>query len=295
MTHTSRHTYEYDVDLDSDAAPARVIRMVGSGKKVLEIGAGPGSITKHLSGTLGCDVVAVEIDPSALERLAPFARRVYALDLNDGSWNDRIRADEGTFDVVIAADVLEHVYDPWAVLSGMKSLLNENGAVILSIPHVGHAAIAGCLFDEDFEYRPWGLLDRTHIRFFGLKNIQQLYNSQGLSIEHSEFVVRTPEMTEFVRRWNRLPRKVQEALESNRFSHVYQVVSRAVPQSRAELNLRLMDLDVPAPDDRTVRYWKKTMSSIPPLEDEDASSSLIKKSGVSIGNFFKLTQSRGRA
>lgn len=268
--------------------------MVGSGKKVLEIGAGPGSITKHLSGTLGCDVVAVEIDPSALERLAPFARRTYALNLNDESWSDQIRADEGTFDVVIAADVLEHVYDPWAVLRGMKTLLNEAGAVILSIPHVGHAAIAGCLFDEDFEYRPWGLLDRTHIRFFGLKNIQHLYNYQGLSIEHSEFVVRTPEMTEFVRRWNRLPRKVQEALESNRFSHVYQVVSRAVPESRAKLNLRLMDLDVPAPDDRTVRYWKKTMSSIPSLEDEDTSSSSIKNSNVSIGNLFKLMQSRRR-
>lgn len=294
MTNTPRHTYEYDIDLDSDVAPARVIRMVGSGKKVLEIGAGPGSITKHLSGTLGCDVVAVEIDPSALERLAPFARRTYALNLNDESWSDQIRADEGTFDVVIAADVLEHVYDPWAVLRGMKTLLNEAGAVILSIPHVGHAAIAGCLFDEDFEYRPWGLLDRTHIRFFGLKNIQHLYNYQGLSIEHSEFVVRTPEMTEFVRRWNRLPRKVQEALESNRFSHVYQVVSRAVPESRAKLNLRLMDLDVPAPDDRTVRYWKKTMSSIPSLEDEDTSSSSIKNSNVSIGNLFKLMQSRRR-
>lgn len=44
----------------------------------------------------------------------------------------------------------------------------------LSLPHVGHAAIAGCLIDEDFEYRQWGLLDRTHVRFFGIKNVQNL-------------------------------------------------------------------------------------------------------------------------
>jgi len=52
------HKYEYDVDMDSDVAAARVLRMVKPGSKVLEIGAGPGSITRRLSGTLECDVVA---------------------------------------------------------------------------------------------------------------------------------------------------------------------------------------------------------------------------------------------
>ncbi|MBS0237438.1 MAG: class I SAM-dependent methyltransferase [Proteobacteria bacterium] len=276
MTASPRHTYEYDIDLDSDVAPARVIRMVGNGKKVLEVGAGPGSITKHLSGTLGCDVVAVEIDQSALQRLTPFARKVYPLDLNNSSWSDVLKSKEGCFDVVIAADVLEHVYDPWSVLRGMKSLLNDTGSIVLSIPHVGHAAIAGCLFDEDFEYRPWGLLDRTHIRFFGIKNIQNLYNSEGLSIEQSEFVVRTPEMTEFAPRWRRLPDNLRQALQNNRFSHVYQVVSRAVPQERAKLNLRLMDADVPAPSDKTVEYWTETMKFVPSPEGEDTTSTLEK-------------------
>ena len=280
MTASPRHTYEYDIDLDSDVAPARVIRMVGNGKKVLEVGAGPGSITKHLSGTLGCDVVAVEIDQSAIQRLTAFARKVYPLDLNNRSWSDVLKAEEGCFDVVIAADVLEHVYDPWSVLRGMKSLLNDKGSMVLSIPHVGHAAIAGCLFDEDFEYRPWGLLDRTHIRFFGIKNIQNLYNSEGLSIEQSEFVVRTPEMTEFALRWRRLPVDLRRTLQSNRFSHVYQVVSRAVPQERAKLNLRLMDADVPPPSSEAIEYWTKTMEYVPSPDGEDTTSTLEKNSGV---------------
>ena len=62
MAKGEAHTYEYDIDLESDIAPARVLRMVGRNKRVLEIGAGPGSITRHLSGTLGCHVVALEID-----------------------------------------------------------------------------------------------------------------------------------------------------------------------------------------------------------------------------------------
>ncbi|WP_431299339.1 class I SAM-dependent methyltransferase [Tabrizicola sp. BL-A-41-H6] len=263
MTSDSRHVYEYDIDLSSDLAPARVLRMVRPGSRVLEIGAGPGSITRHLSGTLGCDVVALEIDPTAIEKLLPFARKVFAADLNDAGWADILRKSEGQFDFVIAADVLEHVYDPWSVLGGMKSLLNDSGSVILSLPHVGHAAVAACLLDEDFEYRPWGLLDRTHIRFFGIKNVEALYRSNEMVIEQAEFVVRTPEMTEFVRRWRSLPAEVQAALQRNRFAHVYQVVSRAVPAERAGTPVDLLAQQVVPPDLKTIEYWERTMASLP--------------------------------
>lgn len=204
-----KHVYEYDIDLTSDVAPARVIRMVKPGSKVLEIGAGPGSITRHLIGTLGCDTVALEVDPSAIEVLRTYVPRVYASDLNDPNWTEEIRTENGLFDYVIAADVLEHVYNPWQVLEGMTSLLAEGGAIILSVPHVGHASVAACLVDEDFEYWPWGLLDRTHIRFFGVKNVQSLINGAGLAIEEAQFVVRTPEMTEFAARWNLQQRAVR--------------------------------------------------------------------------------------
>lgn len=274
MSKENRHTYEYDIDLDSDVAPARVLRMVQPGSKVLEIGAGPGSITRHLSGTLGCDVVALEIDPTALEKLRPFARDVHAMDLNDPAWAETLASAHGTFDHVIAADVLEHVYDPWRVLGGMASLLSPTGSVILSLPHVGHAAVAACLLDEDFEYREWGLLDRTHIRYFGIKNIEALYASQNLAIETAEFVVRTPAMTEFVHRWHRLPGDVRAALERNRFAHVYQVVSRAVPVARAASPVRLMDLPVPPPDEATVQYWEGVMAGIHPPEGNDLTTTM---------------------
>ena len=266
---TGQHVYEYDIDLDSDLAPARVLRMVRPGSRVLEIGSGPGSITRHLSGTLNCDVVALEIDPTAIEKLRPFARNVIVADLNDVGWAEIVRVQEGLFDFVIAADVLEHVYDPWAVLGGMKSLLNDSGSVILSLPHVGHAAVAACILDEDFEYRPWGLMDRTHVRFFGIKNIQELYRSQDLAIVDAEFVVRTPKMTEFVHRWDRLPPEIQSALQSNRFAHVYQVVSRAVPEDRTDVPVDLLSLPVEPPVPETVSHWEGVMASLEPAPGRD--------------------------
>src|SRR5262245_56898125 len=77
MSESTIHTYEYSVDLGSDTAAAHVVLMTGRNKKVLEIGAGPGSITRHLSGTSNCDVVTAEIDSSAIEKLRPFCRSVY--------------------------------------------------------------------------------------------------------------------------------------------------------------------------------------------------------------------------
>jgi 2-polyprenyl-3-methyl-5-hydroxy-6-metoxy-1,4-benzoquinol methylase len=243
MSGSPRHTYQYDVDLGSDTAPARVIRMTGRHKKVLEIGAGPGSITRHLSGANDCDVVALEIDPTAIERLQPFCRKIYASDLNQRDWPQGLAA-EGKFDVVIAADVLEHLYDPLTTLRGMKSLLNENGAIILSLPHAGHCVINACLMDEDFEYREWGLLDKTHIRFFGLKNIQSLYANAGLAITDAQFVVRAPEETEFADRWRKLPARIRDALSSNPYGHIYQVVTKAEPVETARNAITLLDVPV---------------------------------------------------
>ncbi len=263
MSGKSKHVYDYKVDLGGDTAPARVIGMVKPHSRVLEIGAGPGSITKHLVRTLNCEVVALEVEATAIRKLREFCPKVYELDLNDASWVSTLLSKEARFDYVIAADVLEHVVDPWKVLGGMKELLSPQGSVIVSLPHVSHAGLLGSLMDEDMTYRPWGLLDRTHIRFFGVKNVQSLFSSQGLAIEEAQFVVRTPEMTEFSHTWKNLPENVRSALQANRFSHVYQIVSRAVPIDRAHNRLDLLSIPVTPADPETTRQMTQLMASLP--------------------------------
>src|SRR5262249_50249305 len=147
---------------------------------------------------------------------------VHTIDLNQPDWLAPLK-DRENFDVLVAADVLEHVYQPLQVLTAMKQLLKPDGCVVISIPHVGHSAIHACLLDEDFAYNSFGLLDRTHIRCFGIKNMQQLFDEAGFSIRHAEFVVRKPEHTEFGPAWAKLPASVREALAGNPFGTVYQV------------------------------------------------------------------------
>lgn len=248
MTETNtRHTYEYEVDLESDSAPARVIRMAGSNKRILEVGAGPGSITKLLISSNKCDVVALEIDPSAIAKLREFTDHIYSLDLNDPSWT-KVLSNEDRFDIVIAADVLEHVQNPLLTLQGMVSLLCPGGEIILSLPHVGHCTIGACLLAENFRYQDWGLLDRTHIQFFGLKNINDLYEKAGLGIIEAQFVVRTPRQTEFLDIWESITETGRQGLLTNPHGFVYQVVSRAKVLGEGETSISLMDLPVEVND-----------------------------------------------
>ena len=235
--------YEYELDATGDNALAYVLELVGSSKKILEVGAGSGMITKHLVTTKGCDVVALESNPASVEKLKSYVGRVYALDLNGSDWIKGLES-EGKFDTVIAADVLEHLYDPWTTLRGMKELLNEAGTIVLSLPHAAHCAIMSCLFEEDFQYGEWGLLDKTHIRFFGLHNIHTLHASAGLAITDARFVMRRPEETEFAERWARLPINIRTALSSNPHGYIYQVVTSARPVEKVSAPVNLFEASV---------------------------------------------------
>ena len=233
-----RHNYEYDVDIESNTAPANVVRMVAQNKSVLEIGCGPGSITKILAGKSGCKVIGLELDQDAIEKVAPYCVKVMQADLNSSEW-PRLLDNSEKFDVVVAADVLEHLYDPWASLQRMVPLIKPDGCIVISLPHVGHAAVMSCMFNGDFEYRNWGLLDRTHIRFFCLKNIEDLFAQANLKITEVAYVTKPPEETEFAAAWGKLSSSVKNALKSSPHADIYQVVVKAVPIERPEKGLLL--------------------------------------------------------
>jgi 2-polyprenyl-3-methyl-5-hydroxy-6-metoxy-1,4-benzoquinol methylase len=237
---SERHVYEYDVDTTSDTAPARVCRMVGSGKRVLEIGAGPGSITKVLTAAKN-SVVALELDETAIPFLTQHCEKVVAANLDQPGWPATFGEDR--FDAIVAADVLEHLTDPWSTLGRMRSLLAPGGALVLSIPHAAHAGILACLLHEDLEYRDWGLLDRTHIRFFGLRNLQALVDKADMKIVRAEFVCRSPLETELREKWEALDAEARTFLGKQPFAQVYQVVMMVADKSDRRPAVRLLDLD----------------------------------------------------
>lgn len=242
-----QHRYAYPFDLGDENHPAaNVVRLVGQNKTVLEIGSGPGSITRYLKDPGQCRIVAIEMDPAAAALVAPYCETVLRSDLNDPGWTQQLASHAGGFDVIVAADVLEHLYDPWRVLRQMRGLLHSDGFVVVSLPHAGHNAVIASLLNADLEYRENGLLDRTHIRFFGLRNMQSLFDDAGYRILDVKFVIRHPGVTELAHQWSALPASLQRALATNRYGAVYQVVIKAEAATDGRKGIDLRTLSVPA-------------------------------------------------
>jgi 2-polyprenyl-3-methyl-5-hydroxy-6-metoxy-1,4-benzoquinol methylase len=158
-----------------------VVGIGGRQKHVLEAGCGPSSITKLLVTEGQCRLAGIKWDRSAIEKVRPFCEELLRADLKSPTWPELV-AEKERFDLVVAAEVLEHLYDPWSTLKLTKSLLAYDGYLVIPFPMSGTLRLLQCLFTGDFDYRDLGLLDRTHIRFFGLRNIEQLFEQAQLKL-----------------------------------------------------------------------------------------------------------------
>lgn len=187
--------YLYKINPDAQDAPAKVLRTVGHGKRVLEVGCASGVQTQVLKEQLGCTVTGIEINPSAAADASKYCERIIVGDLETMDLASELG--DQKFDVIIIADVLEHLHDPLKVLLKLRDHLRVEGYVVASIPNIVHAALILQMAHGRFDYRPYGLLDDTHVRFFTLKTIYRLFEDSNLSILGVDRVVRTVESTEF--------------------------------------------------------------------------------------------------
>jgi 2-polyprenyl-3-methyl-5-hydroxy-6-metoxy-1,4-benzoquinol methylase len=172
---------KYDVAVDpgaSNNAHAFMLEMVGWNRRVLELGAAAGHMTRALVAQ-NCRITTVEHDEDAARQLKSIADEVIVGDLNDPTIFDDVKP---VFDVLLAGDVLEHLIDPQDVLNRAIQLVKSGGLIVLSIPNVAHADVRLSLLLGKWNYRPWGLLDDGHLRFFTLDNIKNMVRNAGLVI-----------------------------------------------------------------------------------------------------------------
>jgi 2-polyprenyl-3-methyl-5-hydroxy-6-metoxy-1,4-benzoquinol methylase len=109
---------------------------------------------------------------------------------------------------VIFADVLEHLGDPATVLRQVRPFLAPEGRVLASVPNVAHCAVALELLQGRVDYRPLGLLDDSHLRFFTKRSLHDLFEAAGFVVTELDRLRAQPEATEFLTRTSVLPPEV---------------------------------------------------------------------------------------
>lgn len=171
-----------------------VVSLVPAGARVLEVGAATGYMSEVLRERLGCTVVAVEIDAGAAALADGRADRVVVADADADGWEHEL-GDE-RFDVVLFADVLEHLRDPRRALLRVRPLLADGGAVVASVPNVAHLSVRLALLAGEFEYRETGLLDAAHLRFFTRRSLGDLFEGSGFAVSRWLRTRRTLEQSE---------------------------------------------------------------------------------------------------
>jgi len=172
--------YETEVDLgDPNSSHALIADLVGSDKRVLDVGAATGYLAKTLVSH-GCKVTGVELDPEAARQAEEHCEKVVVGDVEVLDTAEELG--EEPFDVIVFGDVLEHLKDPLLTLERLEPLLGPEGYVVASIPNVAHASVRLALLQGRFRYRRLGLLDDTHLRFFTRESVHRLFDDAGLVI-----------------------------------------------------------------------------------------------------------------
>jgi methionine biosynthesis protein MetW len=155
---------------------------VPDGARVLDVGCSTGYLAAELRRR-GCEVIGVEVDPAAAEQARAHCAAVVAGDLESAVTHGEVeRAAAGGVDVVLCADVLEHLRDPWAVLAWLRTLLRPQGKAIISVPNIGHWTARRELLRGRFPYADFGLFDRTHLRFFTRGSARELARRSGFAV-----------------------------------------------------------------------------------------------------------------
>jgi len=240
-----KHRYAHEIDPNGGSAAAVLAGMVEPGQRVLELGTGPGTVTRILHDK-GCKVTGVEMDPDTLATCAPFCERTLQANLEDPLWWQPLEGEK--FEVIICADVLEHLRDPRPLLEKLPVFLRDGGCVLMSLPNASHLTIVASLLGGRFPYQKNGLLDNTHLKFYGREDLDALLRECGFLWQHWHTVQVDPAQAELKQYWNDLEASDQEFLKARcADGMVYQHVVRAFPTSAAghlnKLQKDLMELE----------------------------------------------------
>ena len=235
---------------EHESSHAKVCELVPPGSRVLDVGCANGALAARLAAR-GDRVWGADINPAALAEARAHCVQTRAADLDSVELAELFPGQR--FDVVVFADVLEHLKEPWRLLESARAVLDDGGSVVVSLPNFAHAAVRLAVFSGTMPYRTLGILDDTHLRFFTREGVEALLEESGFRAQRVErTVVPFGAASDLVLDVSllRLPDELARRAREDPESETLQFVVRAVPLpgawDMAALRSRLHDVQARA-------------------------------------------------
>lgn len=157
------------------------INLIPEKSNLLEIGCATGFVGEYLIKNKKCKVTGVELGKEESHLAVKKLNKVIVGDVEEETTLNKIVRE---FDVVYASALIEHLKDPWRALKSWKKFLKKNGKLIITTSNIAHWSIRINLLLGKFEYKEYGILDNTHMRFFTTITFKKLLTDSGYDIEY---------------------------------------------------------------------------------------------------------------
>ena len=99
-------------------------------KKVLDVGCSIGYLGQELEKR-GAEVTGIDISKEALKKAHEVLSFTKVVDLNEGELPFKDR----TFDLIVASEVIEHLFKPVIVLKELRRIVKDKGGLIITTPN----------------------------------------------------------------------------------------------------------------------------------------------------------------
>lgn len=167
----------YELKLKENSSHRKLLAWIGEDrpKRILDLGCSDGRLGE-LMRLAGHTVIG--IDSEKLDGVGHRLDGFIEADLNLG-----LPEEVGTdFDVIIGADVFEHLMDPASLLKDLRHVLAPDGVIMASVPNIAHWYPRIRVMFGRFDYERRGIFDSGHLRFFTRRSFERMARGAGMRV-----------------------------------------------------------------------------------------------------------------
>ena len=173
--------------------------IIGSNLNILDVGCGSGALGAYLISNQNCKVHGFEINSNIIH----LAKKNLTSVIDGNIETDPIPFEFNSFDYIVLGDVLEHLINPIQTLEKLMKYLNKNGVLLVTTPNVKHWSVSyNLIFKDNWEYRDWGILDYTHMRFFTKKSLTNILNKHNISNFSIKRIIQYPSKSHTINKFS---------------------------------------------------------------------------------------------